>query len=157
MLTQQKPLQQDRKEHLHRFVVQLGLQLLGIGHFPHSLHEILLGDVLSVRADGKQACAKAKVKVTVSADKLKSAPTCFCAHVPQVGSIKTIRQLHNGLEIYSGRDHLSVTRAHITTASLRSASRAAGCSLTDLPVLGDGTGVDLQDVQASLLIGQLNV
>lgn len=30
-------------------------------------------------------------------------------------------------------------------------------SLTDLPVLGDGAGVDLQDVQASLLIGQLNI
>lgn len=55
-----------------------------------------------------------------------------------------------------GGGHLSVTRA------LRSASRASGeqqaaRSLTDLSVLGDGTGVDLQDVQASLLIGQLNI
>lgn len=44
------------REDLYRLVVQLGLQLLWISHLPHSLHEVFLGDILTVRADGKQTC-----------------------------------------------------------------------------------------------------
>lgn len=43
------------KEGLYGLVVQLGLQLLRVRHLPHGLHEVLLGDVLAVGADGEQA------------------------------------------------------------------------------------------------------
>lgn len=49
------PFKCDQKEELDGFIIQLGLQLLRIGHFADSLHEIFLGDVFTVRADGKQA------------------------------------------------------------------------------------------------------
>lgn len=39
--------------HLYRLVVQLGLQLLGIRHLAHGFHEVFLGDVLPVGANGK--------------------------------------------------------------------------------------------------------
>ena len=39
---------------LQGFVVQLGLQFLGVGHLTDGLHEVLLGDVLPVGTDGEQ-------------------------------------------------------------------------------------------------------
>lgn len=96
------------KENLHRFIIQLRLQFLWIGHFPHSLHEIFLGDVLAVRADGKQTCTKRQDGGSpdemcscqrVTRLKRQRDPTCFCAHVSQVRSIKTIWQLHDGFKI----------------------------------------------------------
>lgn len=49
-----------QRKHLYRLVVQLGLQLLWIRHFPHSFHEVFLGNILAVRADGKQTCEQNK-------------------------------------------------------------------------------------------------
>lgn len=39
--------------HLHRFVVKLGLQLLGISHFPDSFHEIFLNYEVMISTDCK--------------------------------------------------------------------------------------------------------
>lgn len=41
---------------LYRFVVQFGLQLLGVCHLPHSFHEILLSHIIMVRTNGKHTC-----------------------------------------------------------------------------------------------------
>lgn len=38
---------------LHRFVVKLGLQLLGISHFPDSFHEIFLNYEVMISTDRK--------------------------------------------------------------------------------------------------------
>lgn len=38
---------------LHRFVVKLGLQLLGISHFPDSFHEIFLNYEVMISTDSK--------------------------------------------------------------------------------------------------------
>lgn len=37
----------------HRFVIQFGLQFLGIGDFSHRLHEVLLSDEVPVHSDRK--------------------------------------------------------------------------------------------------------
>lgn len=42
--------------HLHRFVVELGLQLLGISHFPDSFHEIFLNYEVMIGTDRKHPC-----------------------------------------------------------------------------------------------------
>lgn len=44
--------------HLNRFVVKLGLQLLGISHFSNSLHEVFLNYKVMVSTDGKHTCKK---------------------------------------------------------------------------------------------------
>lgn len=54
------PFKCDQKEDLDGFIIQLGLQLLRISHFADRLHEVFLGDVFTVRADGKQACTEDK-------------------------------------------------------------------------------------------------
>lgn len=108
------------REDLYRLVVQLGLQLLWISHLPHSLHEVFLGDILTVRADGKQTCKQTQHE---SADHRQRGltkwsewqhwmnvwcPTCFCAHVSQISSIETIWQLHNGFIIWKQSDDHSL-------------------------------------------------
>lgn len=41
---------------LNRFVVELGLQLLRIGHFSNSFHEVLLNYKVMISADRKHTC-----------------------------------------------------------------------------------------------------
>lgn len=42
----------------HRFVVHLGLQLLGISHFPDCFHEVFLNYKIMIGTNCKHTCGK---------------------------------------------------------------------------------------------------
>lgn len=96
-------------KHLYRLVVQLGLQLLGIRHLAHGFHEVFLGDVLPVGANGKQACGQIEKKNIKALDcrcedgetgrRSSERLTCFRADVSQVRAVETVRQLDDRFEI----------------------------------------------------------
>mmetsp|Transcript_31800 Transcript_31800/g.95196 ORF Transcript_31800/g.95196 Transcript_31800/m.95196 type:complete len:235 (-) Transcript_31800:1080-1784(-) len=67
------------QHYLHLAVVKLALQLLVVQNLPHSLHEIFLKNVVSIRPNGKQSR--------------------FRADVSHVSTIQTISKLHHALEI----------------------------------------------------------
>lgn len=53
---------------LHRFVVKLGLQLLGISHFPDSFHEIFLNYEVMIGTDRKHPCFSTDISQVCSVE-----------------------------------------------------------------------------------------
>lgn len=90
-------------EGLHRFVIQLALQLLVVGNLADSLHKVLLHDELAfstVRLKWQKLFTLITESFSYEIHHTKKhlpnrKQTSLCANVPQIGSIEIVRQLYH--------------------------------------------------------------
>lgn len=81
---------------LELLVLQLALQFLRLGHFPHRFVEIVLIDGIAIVLDGEQAT----VYVSECTHQIRQRQALrFGDNVPQVGTVEAVTHLDNALEV----------------------------------------------------------